>query len=116
MTGSRQEYRREWQRKWRDENREKYRQYHRERKRKIRKEVILRYGDKCVCCGENKYEFLTIDHVNGGGRQHRKRIKEIALAEWIKRNNYPMGFQVLCYNCNNAKGVYGFCPHNDTQS
>ena len=32
--------------------------------------------------------------------------------EWIKRNNYPDGFQVLCWNCNSGKGANGgICPH-----
>ena len=30
---------------------------------------------------------------------------------WLKNHNYPEGFQVLCYNCNLPKGVYGVCPH-----
>ena len=28
-----------------------------------------------------------------------------------RKNNYPEGFQVLCSNCNFAKGKYGSCPH-----
>lgn len=31
--------------------------------------------------------------------------------EWQRKNNYPKGFQVLCHNCNLAKGFYGKCPH-----
>jgi hypothetical protein len=27
-------------------------------------------------------------------------------------NEFPDGFQVLCHNCNLAKGYYGECPHN----
>jgi hypothetical protein len=30
---------------------------------------------------------------------------------WLRRNNYPEGYQVLCFNCNIAKGLYGVCPH-----
>jgi hypothetical protein len=26
---------------------------------------------KCVCCGETERDFLTLDHINGGGGQHR---------------------------------------------
>lgn len=29
----------------------------------------------------------------------------------LKQNNYPRGFQILCYNCNNAKSIQGQCPH-----
>src|SRR5439155_21290455 len=31
---------------------------------KLRREVIESYGNKCQCCGETQYEFLTINHVN----------------------------------------------------
>src|SRR5438874_12602197 len=41
--------------------------------------VILYYGEgeaKCSCpgCSVTEIEFLTIDHINGGGRQHRKEV------------------------------------------
>jgi hypothetical protein len=56
-------------------------------------------------------EFLSIDHVDGGGYQHRKQLKDDGLYRWLKRNKYPTGFQVLCMNCNVAKGHFGQCPH-----
>ena len=27
------------------------------------------------------------------------------LRNWIIKNNFPKGFQVLCHNCNYAKGI-----------
>ena len=31
---------------------------------------------------------------------------------WLKRNNFPEGFQVLCFNCNCGKEINkGVCPH-----
>lgn len=66
----------------------------------------------CRCCGEATLEFLALDHVNGSGNKHRKEVGTLAMADWAKRNNYPPGlFQVLCHNCNLAKGFYGRCPH-----
>src|SRR5688572_6031846 len=32
-------------------------------------------GAVCKCCGETRTEFLSIDHVQGGGGKHRKEIK-----------------------------------------
>ena len=32
---------------------------------------------------------------------------------WIIRNDYPDDFRVLCWNCNQAIGFYGRCPHRD---
>jgi len=81
--------------------------------RRIREEVLSHYGGKCACCGEGQYEFMTIDHMNGGGSKHRRELKQegAKFIFWLRRNGYPEGFQVLCNNCNCALGRYGFCPH-----
>ena len=34
-----------------------------------------------------------------------------ALHLWLKKNNFPDGFRVLCMNCNWAKSAFGICPH-----
>ena len=86
------------------------------RNRQERLKILTLYGGnppKCNCCGENIIEFLGIDHVNGGGRQHRKQLKISSIYTWLRKNNYPEGFQVLCHNCNMAKGFYGKCPHEN---
>jgi len=81
-----------------------------ENHRKERNLCIQHYGPDCKCCGESRYEFLAIDHINGGGRKHRKVIGG-KLARWLVRNGLPEGFRILCHNCNMALGQYGFCPH-----
>lgn len=72
-------------------------------------------GPECVCCGENTIEFLELDHINNDGAEHRRELKKSGkwnwIYRWVKRNNYPVGFQVLCCNCNRAKWLYGQCPH-----
>jgi hypothetical protein len=82
-------------------------------KRKL--EVIQAYGGKCSCCGESNIVFLTIDHIAGNGSKHLtpkgKRYMGNQLYNWLKQNNYPKGFQVLCWNCNLAKHILGQCPH-----
>ena len=67
----------------------------------------------CACCHETILEFLTIDHINNDGAEQRKQLRGRGrtILLWIKRNDYPPGFQVLCMNCNHAKGSYGVCPH-----
>ncbi len=65
----------------------------------------------CACCGESTEAFLTIDHINGGGHKHRKQIGRHTIYAWLRRNGFPLGFQVLCMNCNFAKGKLGTCPH-----
>lgn len=77
--------------------------------------VFEHYGGrppKCACCGEKTVQFLSIDHINGGGNRHRKEIGVgKSMYPWIVRNGFPEGFQILCFNCNMAKGFFGSCPH-----
>jgi len=81
-------------------------------RKKLGDEVIKHYGGKCICCGEAIREFLSIDHINGGrGKKKEPNLSGWMFYYWLKRNNYPKGFQVMCYNCNLAKGFYGKCPH-----
>jgi hypothetical protein len=79
---------------------------------KLKQEVISHYGGKCKCCGEDHWEFLTIDHVGGGGAEHRRKIGGgNKIYYWLRKNNYPKGFRVLCVGCNFSLGMYGYCPH-----
>ncbi len=97
--------------------REKTKIYGKELRRREKVEVLRRYSSEvptCACCGESIIEFLCIDHINGNGNAHRKEIglsRGQKMYRWLKQNNYPTGFQVLCWNCNTAKGLYGQCPH-----
>jgi len=66
---------------------------------------------KCACCAESIYEFLCLDHIDGGGNTHRKALGSRYIYSWIITQGFPLGYQVLCHNCNQAKGFYGLCPH-----
>jgi hypothetical protein len=57
---------------------------------------------------------LTIDHVDGNGREHRKSLGggNSRLRLEIIRSGFPPEYQLLCYNCNFARARYGgICPH-----
>jgi len=102
-------------REWAAKNPEVNRASHVDERRRMRKEVFDHYGGKCVCCGESNQWFFTIDHVNNDGADHRRVLGRNMLGHkfyrWLRRNGYPEGFQVLCFNCNCAKGFWGVCPH-----
>lgn len=86
--------------------------------RKLKIEVQAAYGSKCNCCGETTFEFLAIDHTNNDGAAFRKQtgLVGLSLYRWLRRNGYPKeGFQLLCHNCNCAKGFYGVCPHEKSR-
>lgn len=106
-----------YHKEWREKNRDKYNATRRQNRRKVRIEVLTHYGGEppyCACCGEKQTEFLCIDHVNpGAGSQQRRESGggSILLCEWLKKNRFPLGYRVLCHNCNSAIGFYGYCPH-----
>ena len=62
-------------------------------------------GNKCVCCGERDWMFLTVDHVNNDGgklRKERPALTKIWALYKAYREN-PGSLQLLCMNCNHAK-------------
>ena len=90
--------------------------YQLKRHRSQKQVVFTHYSGgtpKCACsgCNEKFFEFLCIDHVNGGGNKHRKTISG-SIYPWLIKNNFPPGYRVLCHNCNSAYGFFGYCPHN----
>lgn len=83
----------------------------------LKLDVINHYGGlKCSCpkCPERhgtKLEFLTIDHPEGNGAEHRRTICA-KIYWWLKKNNYPEGYRVMCFNCNTGRHIHGVvCPH-----
>src|SRR6185312_2337885 len=83
----------------------------------LKAEALSAYGIKCACCGVNHPAFLTIDHINNDGAEHRRRYNINTGREtylWLRSHNFPPGFQVLCANCNHGKNVNkGICPHQE---
>ena len=74
-------------------------------RRKIKTEVLTLYGNgklACVQCGFDDIRALTIDHISGGGRL-QKRENGIrtgtGMYAWLKKHDYPLGYQTLCFNC-----------------
>lgn len=107
-------------RRWQESNPDKvksanYRAYH-----ALKREVLAHYSTtadpQCVCCGEAGIVFLALDHVDNDGGTHRRTIGQGQVLRWIKRNDFPAGFQTLCMNCNWAKHALGSCPHKSNTS
>ena len=81
-----------------------------------KKKILNIYGNSCRCCSETEPRFLTIDHINGGGYEHRRKLEISGSGHnfrvWLIRNNFPPGYQTLCQNCNQGKHINGgVCPH-----
>lgn len=86
---------------------------------KLKDEIFNAYGGyHCACCGldwqgiELYKLFFEIDHTNNKGNKHRKELGKVRIYRWLKQNDYPDGYQVLCILCNKAKAMNGgICPH-----
>src|ERR1022692_1195050 len=54
----------------------------------LRDEILKAYNNICECCGEIEPDFLTIDHIDGNGNEHKKEIGS-SLYRWLKANGFP---------------------------
>jgi hypothetical protein len=105
-------------RRWRQRNPEKvreqkYRWYHKNkvairkrmlpgnlaRAKALRLAVLAAFGWKCIRCGFDDLRALQVDHMNGGGCQERKRLRnQAAFNKKVLADQ--TGYQLLCANCN----------------
>lgn len=99
---------RERTRRWKKANPDKVNEHMRRYNHKLRREIISYYsigGFGCKC-GVIDVDLLVIDHIDDTGAEHRRSLNIQGgkkLYTWIKQNNFPSGFQTLCWNCNLKK-------------
>ena len=105
------EEKRQWyKRVWKNADKSYYKRY----QARLREEMFEAYGHVCACCGEDEKTFLTLDHINGDGAEDQRKRKAApgyGLFLSLKKDGWPSGYQVLCYNCNCAKRTGDECPH-----
>jgi hypothetical protein len=110
----------EYVKEWRKKNKKRFHESQKRNYDKMRIEMLTHYSKgtpKCKCCGETGLVFLSLDHIKGNGSEERRKIDPRGkiggngFAYWLKKNNWPKGYQVLCYNCNFAKRQNKKCPH-----
>lgn len=123
-----------YNKQWRDNNPDwkNYRREHRKenvisiramdtrRNEKAKREFITAYRGICICCGENNQAFLSLDHKDGLGKEHRKELtgnkrggSSSRMYSILKKLGWPKdNYQLLCFNCNIAKHHNNnICPH-----
>jgi hypothetical protein len=92
-------------------NKERIKIQSKNKRLEIKIKVMTHYGNgecKCVKCGFDDIRALSIDHINGNGNKERKENKYMRgnhVYDWLKKNNYPLGYQTLCMNCQLIKRV-----------
>jgi len=72
----------------------------------IKNEVLSHYGKgkNLLCrakgCLVSNIYMLTLDHIDGGGSLERKETGRLGwmFYTWLKKQNFPSGFQTLCMN------------------
>jgi hypothetical protein len=95
--------------KYKDEpyqSREKLRAYH----ILIKRMVFEKYSGKCEKCGEDRWECLTIDHINQDGAEDRKANPRSGLQWFLRLNREPrrLDLRVLCMSCNWSIAMWGY--------
>ena len=91
---------REYQAKWREAHPDYHRKLASGRQQRLKRDVISHYSNgtnRCAFCSFDDIRALSIDHINGGGAKHIRSVHN--LYEWLIKNSYPLGFRVLCMNC-----------------
>lgn len=97
-------------REWKRKNKEKNKELNKQERERLKLEVLIRYSNsnppKCVKCGYSDVRALSIDHIlNNGAEERRNNFGSRLNAgttfyRWLRRNNFPTGYQTLCFNCN----------------
>jgi hypothetical protein len=65
---------------------------------KLKRETLMAYGGKCMCCGESELRFLTIEHTWHDGKEHRKRTKQKVYID-LKKRGYPKDIGRIVGGC-----------------
>lgn len=108
--------------KWRKANPEKHkvimRRAYKKWRYKTRMAVLSHYSPslECAMCKTKDARVLSIDHINNGGTSHVKKLgyRGSAFYYWLKKHNFPNGYQVLCMNCNWLKQTVRYKNMNST--
>ena len=113
---------------YRNANIKKHSAHKKKKMVEIQSEGIKEYGSKCVCCGEHRPKFLTIDHINNDGASERRELNHRfgnkqrytgkKLWALLKSLGYPKDrYRLLCFNCNSGRHINGgICPHEEERN
>lgn len=90
-----------------------------QRRAKLKAEMIVAYGGRCACCGQDEPAFLQLDHVYNDGADERRKFRHLTqfFAD-LKSRGWPTDrYQLLCANCNFGKLLNdGVCPHKELRT
>lgn len=86
--------------------------YKRHYRWKLKLEALNAYGGHCSICGISNPQYLTVDHIDNDGADHREQVMGSRRAAgwnfyaWLRKEKYPPGYQILCWNHNSSKDTH----------
>jgi hypothetical protein len=84
----------------------------REYRHKYKNFALALLGGKCALCGESEREFLSIDHMHGGGCIDRRLIGTDKIYKLIADGFADLTeLRVLCRNCNDSLQITRCIPN-----
>jgi hypothetical protein len=69
--------------------------------------VLNKYGGECIHCHTKEAAILTIDHKNNDGGKDYKRVCSRKFYKELRDGILRDDLQVLCFNCQWRKRMYG---------
>lgn len=89
--------------RYRAKNKEQIAKNKRARVLDLRMKALIHYSGgtpQCSMCHIDKISMLCFDHINNDGAKQRREMHNGNIHEYLRKNNHPEGFRVLCWNCN----------------
>lgn len=109
------EYRKRYPERFKQSLRQSYTKHKEKRNKETKKEYLSlksetfeKYSNNkipsCKICLESNLAFLTLDHIRGRKAEgHSTKFSGDKLWRHLRRNEFPSGYQILCWNCNVLK-------------
>lgn len=74
----------------------------------VRNETLMLLGGECVDCHTTDFRVLTVDHLNGTGKEHRKGLQSV-LQKWKAYFEAALTgsprIVLRCYNCHSIRDL-----------
>lgn len=97
---------------WRKNNKVRNRELNRGERERLKLDILNYYSNGTLCCancGFSDTRALQVDHIENNGAEERRALfgnrlfAGTTFYRWVRRNNYPEGYAILCANCNIIK-------------
>ena len=72
------------------------------RRKEVKRQAVKMLGNKCSQCGFDDLRALEIDHINGGGNEHRRKRGAWGVYYDVLHSE-GKGYRLLCANCHSIE-------------